>query len=101
MSGAELLLPCRIVTSATGDRRTEHFVTSARASRSCPCVVLVVSGHVTVMYLHPVGDLSRDSHLTYSPAACVSGKTKCLSKLGDCVVKHVATSATGLSMVVS
>ena len=30
-----------------------------------------------------------------------AGKTKCLSKFGDCVVKHGTSSATGLSMVVS
>ena len=38
--------------------------------------------------------------MTCTHVVCTSGKTKCLSKFGDCVVKHVAVSATGLSMVV-
>ncbi len=50
-----------------------------------------------------VTDLSHESHMTHAVLlACVcAGKTKCLSKFGDCVVKHGASSATGLSMVVS
>ena len=30
-----------------------------------------------------------------------TGKTKCMAKSGDCVVKHAGTHATGLAMVVS
>lgn len=32
---------------------------------------------------------------------CVVGKTKCMSKGGDCVVKHGTTFTTGFGMVVS
>ena len=33
--------------------------------------------------------------------AVFSGKTKCMAKTGDCVVKHGANFTTGMAMVVS
>ena len=66
------------------------------AKKSCILLFLpsrtIITGLCTMRYVFPLNESVKK--------ICILGKQKCLSKTGDCLVKHGVVHATGLQLVV-
>ena len=84
-----------------GVKKIEHFVISVQPFKSFQYVPNVVSVYFCTTHFITQLPVFIPYFLVTDQFVFFLGKSKCMAKTGDCVVKHPSSHAIGMGMVVS